>query len=107
MGNWVLTLWSNLFTGLRLSDVDVCYTVFRREVLDGLALRENRFGFEAGVTARIPGHRRRRRRGPPLEAAARPVLVLNPDLSRRTSWPSGDVRRAGGLTTPGPRPVSP
>ncbi|MDQ7858092.1 MAG: glycosyltransferase family 2 protein [Armatimonadota bacterium] len=53
IGNRVLTLWSNLFTGLRLSDVYVCYKVFRREVLDGLALRENRFGFEAEVTARI------------------------------------------------------
>jgi glycosyltransferase involved in cell wall biosynthesis len=53
IGNRVLTIWSNLFTGLRLSDVYVCYKVFRREVLDGLVLRENRFGFEAEVTARI------------------------------------------------------
>jgi glycosyltransferase involved in cell wall biosynthesis len=64
IGNRVLTVWSNLFTGLRLSDVYVCYKVFRREVLDGLALRENRFGFEAEVTARIARRRWRVREVP-------------------------------------------
>jgi glycosyltransferase involved in cell wall biosynthesis len=53
IGNRVLTAWSNLFTGLRLTDVYVGYKLFRREVLQGLALRENRFGFEAEVTAKI------------------------------------------------------
>jgi glycosyltransferase involved in cell wall biosynthesis len=56
LGNRVLTAWSNLFTGLRLTDVYVCYKLFRREVLQGLTLRENRFGFEAEVTAKVARH---------------------------------------------------
>ena len=53
LGNKVLTLTSNLCTGLRLTDVWTGYKVFRREVLQSLELREDRFGFEPEVTARI------------------------------------------------------
>ena len=53
VGNWVLTTLSNMLTNLNLTDVWTCYKVFRAEVLQGLALREDRFGFEAEVTAKI------------------------------------------------------
>jgi len=53
LGNQVLTLLSNLFTNLNLTDMAVCYKAFRREIIQDLKLRENRFGFEPEVTARI------------------------------------------------------
>jgi glycosyltransferase involved in cell wall biosynthesis len=53
LANRLLTLLSNLLTGLRLSDVWTCYKVLRREVAQSLELRENRFGFEPEVTAKI------------------------------------------------------
>ena len=51
--NRFLTLLSDVFTGLYLSDVWTCYKVFRREVLQGIELREDRFGFEPEVTAKL------------------------------------------------------
>jgi len=53
VGNRTLTMLSNAFTNLNLSDVWVCYKVFRREVLANLKLRENGFGFEPEITARV------------------------------------------------------
>jgi len=53
LGNRIVTLFSNRLTGLALSDVWVGYKVFRREVLQALPLREDRFGFEIEVTARV------------------------------------------------------
>jgi len=53
LGNRLLTTLSNIFTNLNLTDMEVCYKVFRREVLRGLTLRENRFGFEVEITAKI------------------------------------------------------
>jgi glycosyltransferase involved in cell wall biosynthesis len=53
LGNRALTTLSNVFTNLNLSDVWTGYKVFRAEVLHGLDLREDRFGFEAEVTAKI------------------------------------------------------
>jgi len=53
LGNRFLTLLSNLFTNLNLTDIEVCYKAFRSEVIHGLELRENRFGFEPEVTAKI------------------------------------------------------
>ncbi len=53
LGNRFLTTLSNMFTNLNLTDVEVCYKVFRREVLQGLELRENRFGIEVEFTAKI------------------------------------------------------
>lgn len=52
-GNKLITLLSNMMTNLNLTDVEVCYKVFRREVLGGLRLRENRFGFEIEITAKV------------------------------------------------------
>ncbi|MDR7485315.1 MAG: glycosyltransferase family 2 protein [Armatimonadota bacterium] len=53
LGNRILTYLSNLLTGLGLADVYVGYKVFRREVLEQIRLREDRFGFEAEVTAKV------------------------------------------------------
>jgi glycosyltransferase involved in cell wall biosynthesis len=53
IGNKFLTFLSNMFTNLNLSDMETCYKMFRRETIQGLALKENRFGFEPEVTARI------------------------------------------------------
>ncbi|MFQ5448961.1 MAG: glycosyltransferase family 2 protein [Saprospiraceae bacterium] len=60
IGNRFLTLLSNAFTNLNLTDMETCYKLFRREIVQGLDLREQRFGFEPEVTAkmaRIPGIR--------------------------------------------------
>jgi len=53
LGNKGLTLLSNTFTNLNLSDMETCYKVFRREVLDGMRIRSNRFGFEPEFTAKV------------------------------------------------------
>ncbi len=53
LGNKLLTVLSNFFTNLHLTDVWTCYKVFRRELLWELDLREDRFGFEPEVTAKV------------------------------------------------------
>ena len=53
VGNRILTLLSNMFTDLNLTDMETCYKVFRREVLATLELRENRFGIEPEITAKV------------------------------------------------------
>jgi len=53
VANKMLTLLSNFFTNLNLTDMETCYKVFRREVLQGIALKSNRFGFEPEITAKI------------------------------------------------------
>lgn len=53
IGNRVLTLASNMFTDLNLTDMETCYKVFRREILQKLDLREQRFGFEPEIVAHI------------------------------------------------------
>jgi len=53
VGNRFLTLLSNMFTNLNLTDVETCYKAFRAEVIKKLDLRENRFGFEPEVTAKL------------------------------------------------------
>lgn len=52
-GNWVLTTASNLFTGVRLTDMETCYKAFRRDVLKDLKLKQNRFGVEPEMTAKL------------------------------------------------------
>lgn len=51
--NKFLTLLSNMLTNLNLTDMEVCYKVFRREVIQGITLKSNRFGFEPEVTAKV------------------------------------------------------
>ncbi len=53
VGNRFLTLLSNIFTNLNMTDMETCYKVFRKSVLDQVTLRENGFGFEPEVTAKI------------------------------------------------------
>jgi glycosyltransferase involved in cell wall biosynthesis len=57
VANKALTLLSNWFTNLNLTDMETCYKVFRREVLQGIKLRSDRFGFEPEVTAKIARRR--------------------------------------------------
>lgn len=57
--NRVLTSASNLFTGLQLTDMETCYKAFRRNVLRDLPLKQNRFGFEPEVTAKLARRRYR------------------------------------------------
>ena len=53
VGNRFLTLLSNMFTNLNLTDVETCYKVFRREFLEGITIEENRFGVEPEITAKV------------------------------------------------------
>ena len=53
LGNKLLTLASNVFTDLNLTDMETCYKVFRRNVIQSIDIRENRFGFEPEITAKI------------------------------------------------------
>ena len=53
IGNNFLTFLSNMFTNLNLTDMETCYKMFRREIIQSLNLKEKRFGFEPEVTAKI------------------------------------------------------
>ncbi|MDA1044855.1 MAG: glycosyltransferase family 2 protein, partial [Verrucomicrobia bacterium] len=53
VGNRFLTLLSNMMTDLNLTDMEVCYKMFKREVLESITLTEDRFGFEVEVTAKV------------------------------------------------------
>jgi glycosyltransferase involved in cell wall biosynthesis len=53
VGNRFLTLLSNMFTNLNLTDMETCYKVFRRKVIQGIRIEENRFGFEPEITAKV------------------------------------------------------
>jgi glycosyltransferase involved in cell wall biosynthesis len=53
LGNRLLTLSSNMFTGLNLSDMETCYKAFRREVIQAIEIQEDRFGFEPEITAKV------------------------------------------------------
>jgi glycosyltransferase involved in cell wall biosynthesis len=53
VGNKFLTLLSNIFTDLNLTDMEVCYKIFRREILKKIQIEESRFGFEPEITAKV------------------------------------------------------
>ena len=53
LGNAFLTTLSNMFTNINLTDMETCYKMFRREIIQSLDLKENRFGFEPEVTAKL------------------------------------------------------
>lgn len=53
IGNAILTFLSNMFTDLNLTDMETCYKLFRRDIIQGLKLEEKRFGFEPEVTAKV------------------------------------------------------
>jgi glycosyltransferase involved in cell wall biosynthesis len=52
VGNTVLTLLSNMFTNLNLTDMETCYKAFRREIIQSIQIEESRFGFEPEITAK-------------------------------------------------------
>jgi glycosyltransferase involved in cell wall biosynthesis len=53
IGNKILTFASNMMTNLNLTDMETCYKMFKREIIQSITLNENRFGFEPEVTAKI------------------------------------------------------
>lgn len=53
LGNSFLTLLSNMFTNLDLTDMETCYKIFRREIIQNIDIEENRFGFEPEITAKV------------------------------------------------------
>jgi glycosyltransferase involved in cell wall biosynthesis len=53
MGNRLLTLLSNMFTDLNLTDMEACYKVFKREIIQNIQIKENRFGFEPEIVAKV------------------------------------------------------
>jgi glycosyltransferase involved in cell wall biosynthesis len=59
VGNRALTLLSNCLTNINLSDMETCYKVFRREVIQSIPLEENRFGFEPEITVKVARRRLR------------------------------------------------
>jgi glycosyltransferase involved in cell wall biosynthesis len=53
VGNWLLTLLSNCLTNINLSDMETCYKIFRREVIQSIPIEEDRFGFEPEITVKV------------------------------------------------------
>lgn len=53
LGNTFLTILSNMFTDLNLTDMETCYKVFKREIIQSIDIKENRFGFEPEITAKV------------------------------------------------------
>ena len=53
LGNGFLTLLSNMFTNLNLTDMETCYKAFRREIIQSIQIEEDRFGFEPEITAKV------------------------------------------------------
>ena len=53
LGNKFLTTFSNMASGLNLTDMEVCYKLFRREIIQSIRIEENRFGFEPEITAKV------------------------------------------------------
>ena len=53
VGNGILTLLSNIFTNLNLTDMETCYKAFKREIIQSIEIEENRFGFEPEITAKV------------------------------------------------------
>jgi glycosyltransferase involved in cell wall biosynthesis len=53
VGNWLLTLLSNMLTNLNMTDMETCYKVFRRDVIQSIPIQEKRFGFEPEITVKV------------------------------------------------------
>jgi glycosyltransferase involved in cell wall biosynthesis len=53
VGNRFLTMMSNMFTNINLTDMETCYKAFRREIIQSIRIEENRFGFEPEITAKL------------------------------------------------------
>jgi glycosyltransferase involved in cell wall biosynthesis len=57
VGNYILTVVSNMFSNLNLTDMETCYKMFRREIIQGIEIEESRFGFEPEITAKVAAMR--------------------------------------------------
>jgi glycosyltransferase involved in cell wall biosynthesis len=53
VGNWLLTILSNALTNMNMSDMETCYKVFRRQIIQAIPIEEDRFGFEPEITVKI------------------------------------------------------
>lgn len=89
MANNFLTLASNMFTNLNLTDMETCYKVFKREVLEGIQIESNRFGFEPEITAKIA--RRRRADGSRIRIYEVPISYYGRDYAegKKIGWRDG------------------
>ncbi len=89
MANNFLTWVSNMFTNLNLTDMETCYKVFKREVLDGIKIESNRFGFEPEITAKIA--RRRRPDGSRIRVYEVPISYYGRDYAegKKIGWKDG------------------
>jgi len=87
-GNRFVTLLSNMFTDLNLSDMETCYKVFRREVLDGITLKADRFAFEPEFTAKISKPNRQGRRWRVCEVGIS-YTGRSRDEGKKISWLDG------------------
>lgn len=83
IGNRFLTTLSNMFTNLNLTDMEVCYKVFKREVLQEIALEEDRFGFEPEFTAKIS------RLGRPIYEVGISYYGRTYDEGKKINWKDG------------------
>ena len=81
--NHILTLLSNMFTNLDITDMETGYKLFRREIIQGLDLKENRFGFEPEVTAKVSQSRCR------VYECAISYLPRTPEEGKKINWKDG------------------
>ena len=88
MANNFLTLVSNMFTNLNLTDMETCYKVFKREVLEGISLESNRFGFEPEITAKVA---RKRLKGKRIRIYEVPISYYGRDYAegKKIGWRDG------------------
>ena len=84
VANKILTLLSDIFTNLKLTDMETCYKVFRREVLQGIQLKSNRFGFEPEITAKIAKNKKWRVYEVPISYAGRTY-----EEGKKITWKDG------------------
>lgn len=88
MANNFLTLVSNMFTNLNLTDMETCYKVFKTEVLEGIETKSNRFGFEPEITAKIA---RKRLNGKRVRIYEVPISYYGRDYAegKKIGWKDG------------------
>ena len=88
MANNFLTFVSNMFTNLNLTDMETCYKVFRKEVLAGVEIESNRFGFEPEITAKIS---RKRLEGKRVRIYEVPISYYGRDYAegKKIGWRDG------------------
>lgn len=88
VGNRTITMISNAFTNLNLTDMETCYKAFRREVLDGLVLKANRFDFEPEFTAKIAKRNKHGKRWRVYEVGIS-YTGRSRDEGKKISWMDG------------------